>query len=878
NSACSPYKEFANRHSAYASWIQEGLDNDTILDKISEQIVSHHLSFDDFINLIRFFHLYQQKILFHTGAAHKTLFTNAIAAYGRSMNPLYTLIIKDNSTLLDALMSYDDYTLVDSILHQANDFESSIKHLMHSAIRNDASQTLGFLYSIHPEAKNANALTAISSPNAPSLLFAAVEHNAKACVFFILSKITENQLVGLMQQTNQNNESIMHYLAKNNAVAIYDKIIEHANIFTHLSSFIKKHGFDIIHKALEYNSIDFCRAFARNLDFPLIPITFIWTAFDRYPSACGLEAFTWIREQFINKYEWLNYLQLINCYDTIMYKVLKKGYFSLALHLLKDFKDTNDCEHIHPLLLGKKDATGLIEALESCPVNESQELQMFFTKILQIYDHHPDKLIELLSKSNYAAFQAIFASQNFELFETLLKNICHKTTNYSPFYDTKIKTNTILNAVLTSNKSYSYMPRNIPLNALKKFIDILFRYCTKADKVKLILHLDYNVITGDVLEHMLARIKAKKNLAFLDRWTRLDKESPLHAILRQQNIHDIKFYQIFFKYMTNQHTKRGMQTYLLNQWTELSTEKMIYKNPFLFRMIYALFKKQEDAVARLLKEKLQFDFKNSFYLYANYHNYIDECTEKPTENQQNNMNVLLWSMLLQMMIAYNTEGHTYFKDAIMNVLNPMIQAIQINNSDALSVFKLEHPSDLAILTFYLQQDQLDAERVAHAIKLILINCTQEQRLELINTYHEKLTGRYKDAIMTELETYVASLEKLNILMDLKSERALVVEPKKTASFFPNASDKRSELGALLEPIDANNVVYVNDKYQWLYITTKEINNTWDKVLEILSAKAQTTNAAPHQSLETLLKYQQKMMALDNRDAEKRTNLTAARAL
>ncbi|MFA6304067.1 MAG: hypothetical protein WC627_13180, partial [Legionella sp.] len=875
NSACSPYKEFANRHSAYASWIQEGLDNDTILDKISEQIVSHHLSFDNFINLIRFFHLYQQKILFHTGAAHKTLFTNALAAYGRLMNPLYTLIIKDDNTLLDILTSYDDYTLVDSILHQANDFESSIKHLMHCAIRNDASKILGFLYSIHPQAEDANALAAISSQNAPSLLFAAVEHNAQACACFIISKITDEQLITLMQQTNQGNESIMHYLAKNNAVAIYDKIIKKVDISTQLRPFIIAEYFNIIQKALKYNSIDFCRAFTRTLDFTSISKTFIWTALDKYPRTCGLEAFTWIQEQFINKYEWLNYLQLEKSSETIMHGVLNKGYFSLALHLLKDFKDTNDCEYIHPLLLGKGAAYSPIGALKYCPVNEPQELQMFFTKILQIYDHHPDKLIELLSENNYAAFQAIFASQNFELFETLLNNLCHKTTNYSPFYNTRKKTDTILNALLTSNDSDSYMPRNIPLNALKKFIDILFRYCTKADKENLILQLDYNVITGDVLEHLLARINAKNNPAFLDRWTRLDEESPLHTILRQQNNHDIKFYQIFFEYVTTQHTKRGIQTFLLNQWNELSTEKIIYSNPFLFCMIYSLFEKQEDAVARLLKEKLQFDFNNSFYLYSNYQLYIYECTKKSPKTQQNNMSVLLWSMLLQMMIAYNTEGNMLLSKIIMNVLNPMIQAIQINNSDALSVFKLEHPSDLAILNFYLQQDQLDAEGVAHAIKLILINCTQEQRLELIKTYHEKLSGRYKDAIMTELETYVASLERLNILMDLKSERALVVEPKKTASFFPNASDKRSELGALLEPIDANNVVYVDHKYQWLYITTKEINNAWDKVLEILSAKAQTTNAAPHQSLEIILKYQQKMLDLDNRDAEKRSGRTTA---
>ncbi|MFA6303805.1 MAG: hypothetical protein WC627_11845, partial [Legionella sp.] len=875
NSACSPYKEFAKRHSAYASWIQEGLDSDTILDKISEQIVSHHLSFDNFINLIRFFRLYQQKILFHNSAAHKTLFTNAIAAYEKLMNPLYTLIIKDNSTLLDALTCYDDYTLVGSIVNQANEFKSASEHLMHSAIRNDANKTLVFLYSIHPEAKNANALAAISSQNAPSLLFTAAEHNAKACAFLIISEITKAQLLNLMKQTNQQNESIMHYLAKNNAVAIYNKIIEQCGTTTNFQALVPEQQnndpFKIIGTALAANAVEFCSAYNQNIPlyYP-IPNTLIWSALNSYSSELSLKAFTWLQNQFINKYEWLNYLQLEKSDKTIMYDVLFNGYFSLALHLLKDFNDINDCEKIHPLLSRSKYCP--LEALTYGCVDRPQEMHEFFMRILQIYNHHPDKLVKLLTQDYYKAFNAIFTSQNFELFDTILKKFSYGTKNYSIFYNSKIKTDTILNALIKASTINDRNTKIISLTTAKKFIAMLVGYCSKTDKKELLLRINYTLITGDLLEYLLQAIDAKNDHDFLADWTQLDKECLLNNVFKQERNNDAKFYQVLFSYYIFQHSKQSIQKFVLNQWTTLVDKEVIHKNPFLFRVVYSLFRDEKIIRKQLIKEKLQFDLKDPNFLHFNYRRIMHQFTDEPSKNLQNNLSVLLWSMLVQAMITKNTGVTVYLSESIIKVLNPMIKVIQINNSNALSVFKLEDPADLAILTSYLQQDQLDVEGVAHAIKLILINCTQEQRIELINSYHEKLSGRYKDAIMAELETYVASLKKLDILIELKAELSGTTKMKNTPGFFSNFSREYLELGVPLKAIDPNKMVYFNYNEQWLYITTEEINNAWKEVLELVTLKIQKDHAPnldPFNFSKILLKYQQKMIKIDSTETNEK---------
>ncbi|MFA6303552.1 MAG: hypothetical protein WC627_10555 [Legionella sp.] len=884
NSERSPFTEFAKKHSSYASWVSEDLDNDAILEKISELIVANQLSFANFINLIRFFHIYQHKILFHTSQAHKTLFQNAIAAYRHLMTPLYKIIIEEDVTVLDLLISYSDNSLLNNLICQINESELSINTLMHRAVAHNAIQILTYLYSIHPQAENTDAIAAISNNTYPSLLFTAVQNNAQACAFFILSKITREQLIILIQQKNQQNKSILHYLAINNAVAIFNKIVQQCATPNAARLIVPENDspIDFIKTALYTNSLDFCRVYKKSLpDIPIpVPPDLIMSAIDAYPHKQNLETFTWLKEQFENKNDWFEYLQTKDKDNqSVMYRVLHRGYFYLALHLLKDFDDLEINTKIHDLLLGINEKSWFpIEALKHCPLDQPQAMHAFFTKMLQVYDRQPDQLIELFCKGNYAAFQAIIASQNIELFHTVLKKLCYKTNSHSLFYNTKQKTDTILNAMIEVFNQSNISTRIIPLNVLIQFINALFSYCSEADKEELLLQLNYELITGDVLEYLLENNGTKNNRAFLANWARLDNDSILSAILKQTKNRDVKFYQVLFKFYVAQHSKNTIQEFLLNQWDNLISVGTIYKNPFLLRVLYTLFEEKQDILGQLLTANLQKDLSTPHDLYRNFNLYLTKWIKTPTKASQNNMSALLWGLLIQIMILYNKGGNRLFSHLIMDLLIPMIKVIQTNNSDAFCVFKLEHSTDLAILTYYLQQDQLDVERVSHAIKLILINCTHEQRLELIATYHKKLSGRFKEAIMQELESYVAALEKLDILLELKSDLTVLNETKKTARFFPKISREHKELANLLKPFDANKVAYVTSEEKWLYITTEEINTAWEKILTILNTKIPKNNLsspAPAEFLGMVLKYQQKMSALEEPDALERTNHPAS---
>ena len=124
------------------------------------------------------------------------------------------------------------------------------------------------------------------------------------------------------------------------------------------------------------------------------------------------------------------------------------------------------------------------------------------------------------------------------------------------------------------------------------------------------------------------------------------------------------------------------------------------------------------------------------------------------------------------------------------------------------------------------------------MKIILLNCNHQERIQLFEAYKEKAVDKSK--IKQAISETITVLGKLDSLLLLKSDLAQPLNVKSSLNFFHRLGPEQQEMLDLFAPLNSV-VFYYDNKREFVTIPHHEINDVWGKVRHYLKSKVVNQN-------------------------------------
>lgn len=866
--------------------------------EISRLIESDDLTFEEFLNLTKFFYIIQNEFLHCNNNVNRTLILTAFNTYGNKIQPLLTFRNSKGKYLFETLISYNDLSIFQSLIKYLHPDKlarllsttsEKTDKLAHFAAKYDAKDILQYVHKTYYSLLSFDEFAALKDEKGQSVLFWAALHNSKQCLKLFLSNMRNTTLLTslLKQITNFDQGSILHCFAKNNSLeslqrleVIYnDDLKELANLLSMKANYYYNQSYqmNVLQMAVFSKSQELATYLIKNwlahkskqeileYIFKLENNEFLSTLFNIIRKD-DLDLIKFVHQLHSDEEHWLQTLKKVHhesSYSSI-------ALFSFAMQneslncALYNINSIKSFDYLHQLLTTECNKK---KPLEEMSWKSTNKVNAIIRKILAVYSQHPDKIAEIIFNNEFAIFRTLIRLKDLSLFKDVLNFLSQDEFLFNKLLDVG-EYETSLLWQLTSE--FNHINPGYVAKDIHSFYDCLFDFCSDEQKKKLFssnLWLQYS--SKENLKYLLVKIDEIDNGEYRKNWASLKEVSPLIKGLYNHHSNDAT--PVLLNYYANLYGAEQIKQELVENCRDLNYLICSWKNLSLLQYIYPLIsadeKKLNDLYFGIYGEIVHNISLEVFEWLINQKEISDQLLIKSlsvaerTKTYSNwyscdldNLQIVnvLWKACAKRlnknqlktiiceiywdihMIAVNLCNSTRGNEAktfnqIKLLLDSMVKLFRENN-EHMKLYTTKDAKGNTLFTYTCEKDAKDL------IKMILLNCNHEERIQLIESYTEKHVTKPK--MVQELREYVSVLQKLDHLISIKNE--LLNKNEKTSGpyfFQKTISEEIKNILNLLAGIDSNKLFYCDNNNELKIISLDEINVTWSKVNSILKSSA-----------------------------------------
>lgn len=857
-------------YSKFASLLQ--LTKSEIVVALTRLIDDGTLSVAEFFLFVEFHYINHIDFLHHASPDLPNLIVTAFKAYSNLVKPLLTFKNHDSKQIIEVLLSYDEPSFLAEFTKYIE--SDQLNFVAQSCIKQNVIKNLKYLLAENSDRFPEDSFAAMVIDDEP-LLLTALKNNALACAEYMLSNIKDKKVLSDLLVIGKRSQyySIFHLLAQ----------VQALNCFKYIEALFSENELDILlHQESNYNlkSEVKCNVFvtafysgAKQLVLHLLDQNYGFTSADLLTAdiaknlvqSNNLEPLKFLREITINESDWLNLFVGDSCYTNLLYLALASHHYELAVFLIESL---NEKQHISKLINGGKfDNSPIYQINNTIP---PEFLALIIRKLLVVFKENRKELLHYFIAPGSTLFKAISFTRSGDLLREVFHYFSEDPALFAEMLNLYDNSRSLLNGCLNRLSS-----DGISLEMSIKYLDILFSFCSIEQQIQLIENIDFNIASSELIKHLLTIIDSYGAHKFNKTLISFDKNGLLFSSFRNPELHTLMF-EYYLQYYSIEHINTQLMQNFDDVAYGLSRDHIV-----LLKQIYPIIRHHSDDLmqvfgmldvntincltwlldqneitdtmlleafsAKYRKHALEVKYNYIEIVFGTAGLYWQACCNRFSKQKLQDLVFENFDTMYFMIINGLFESTPSYrtKKIVIEMLVSMLQIVK-DHPDYLSLFKKKNEKESTVFKYCYDIRCFDF------IKLLLINCTKTQRVNLVEKFIKILPAN------PMVDDFIAALEQLDVLLAFKSDLLLAMQVKSTTTFFQEADKDAQEVLTLLNPFKADELYYYDKNMKLQFVSETDINSCWNKLNNLLKMVVQKKD---NQFQDLYHKYQDHMEEL-----------------
>ncbi|MFA6303119.1 MAG: hypothetical protein WC627_08320 [Legionella sp.] len=856
-------------YSKFTSLLQ--LTKSEIVVALTRLIDDGTLSVAEFSLLVEFFYINHIDFLHQASPKLPTLIVTAFKAYGDFVKHLLTFINHNSKQVIEVLISYDEPSFLAELtnfieFHQLN-------FMVQSCIKQNAIKDLKLLLAVNSERFPQDSLAAMLIDGQP-LLLTALKNNALDCAEYMLSKIKDKEVLSdlLAIEKRSQYDSIFHLLAQLQALNCF-KYIEALLSEDELYVLLRENSNYDLKSEVRCNVL--LTAFysgAKQLVLHLLNQNYGFTMADLLTAdveinlirSNNLESLRLLREITINESDWLQLLVTEKLHSNLLNMALYTERYELALFIIESL---NEKQNILKLIdSGKNDYSPIYSIKKTIP---PEILAVLIRKLLVVFKENKKELLHYFIATGSTLFQVISFTRNGDL----LREVFHFFSEDSALFAEMLNFDDSRNLLSGCLNRVSFSGISVEMSI--EYLDILFSFSSIEQQIKLIEKINFWHASSELIEHLLTIIDSYGAQKFNKSLISFDENGLLFRSFSHPELH-ISMLEYYLQYYSVEHINDH-----LVQSMDFVANGLSYDHIVLLKQIYPIIRHHSDNLTQIFgmldvnsincltwlldqkeitdtmlleafsaksrKQALKVKDKLTETVFGTAGLYWRACCNRFSKQKLHDLVFENFDSMYLMIINALFESTPSYrtKKIVIEMLVSMLQIVK-DHPDYLSLFTKKNENEDTVFKYCY------GIRCFDFIKLLLINCTKTQRVNLVEKFIKTLP------VTPKMDDFIAALEQLDVLLAFKSDLLLAMQVKSTTTFFQEADKDAQEVLTLLNPFKADELYYYDKDNKLQFVSETDINSCWNKLNNLLKMVVQKKD---NQFQDLYYKYQDHMEEL-----------------